>query len=83
MEYHGSPWDAPDSSLETLCDDCHETRSEVNKYFLSTGSCEVIEMFWPLISSSVEERKYLMFTLCEYRKMVAAKAERISSVKNI
>jgi hypothetical protein len=31
LEYHKKPWDTPLCSLETLCEPCHETRTELNK----------------------------------------------------
>lgn len=37
-EYHGNPWDAPNESLETLCEECHEKRSATNKQFLNLDS---------------------------------------------
>lgn len=37
-QYHGDPWDAPDDSLETLCEKCHENRKAHNMAFLSLAS---------------------------------------------
>ena len=37
-QYHGDPWDAPDDSLETLCEKCHENRKAHNTAFLSLDS---------------------------------------------
>lgn len=33
LKYHGKPWDAPDEHLETLCDECHEWRTEWDNKF--------------------------------------------------
>jgi hypothetical protein len=53
-EYHGDPWDAPDDSLETLCESCHEDRKKINKWFLNlpTGhSISVYEIATGLVNS--------------------------------
>ncbi len=43
-KYHGEPWDAPLSELETLCETCHKRRGEINKYFLSLDSWTAIAL---------------------------------------
>ena len=44
--YCGNPWDAPMEHLETLCEPCHEKRSELNKLFhgLSTRSAIQVDL---------------------------------------
>jgi hypothetical protein len=42
-QYHGDPWEAPMSSLETLCESCHGARSNLNKDFLALDTRETIK----------------------------------------
>jgi hypothetical protein len=49
-EYHGDPWDAGMDSLETLCESCHELRSNVNKLFLSLRTKDALSC-WPVIGN--------------------------------
>ena len=42
MQYHGDPWDAPNESLETLCELCHEQRTAFNKEIMSMPSGVVL-----------------------------------------
>jgi hypothetical protein len=41
-EYHGNPWDAPNESLETLCERCHKRRRDVNASFLSLSTSDAL-----------------------------------------
>lgn len=43
-QYHGNPWDAPDDSLETLCEECHANRTSLNKLFLGLDSKKANEI---------------------------------------
>lgn len=55
-QYHGDPWDAPNDSLETLCEECHEDRTALNKHFLSlpTSTTRLINNFINLGKSELE-----------------------------
>lgn len=44
-KYHGSPWEAPSESLETLCEPCHEKRTKLNAEFLNLSSYEAFARF--------------------------------------
>jgi len=49
MQYHGDPWDAPMGALETLCEKCHETRSQLNKLFMLQDSRTVVNCLRPIV----------------------------------
>jgi hypothetical protein len=49
-QYHGDPWEAPMDSLETLCEDCHAKRTEINKEFMALDTRDAI----PLITHFLE-----------------------------
>ena len=55
-EYHGDPWEAPDVSLETLCETCHGERTLLNKRFLalSTGKALKISNFLGLSPGEID-----------------------------
>jgi hypothetical protein len=52
-QYHGNPWDAPMSSLETLCEWCHEKRTRLNKIALGMSTKRFFEF-----SSKFEESDF-------------------------
>lgn len=60
----GVPWDAPDETLECLCESCHEWREEFNAYWqgrslYSTSFCQhFISRFEPSFSGKVPFKKY-------------------------
>jgi hypothetical protein len=33
LAYHGEPWEAPDSELVTMCEDCHEAETALRKKY--------------------------------------------------
>lgn len=33
LKYHHNPWETPTDLLETLCESCHQWRTEVNDWF--------------------------------------------------
>lgn len=38
FRYNGNPWDAALADLETLCETCHERRTEANRYLMGLPS---------------------------------------------
>ncbi len=60
-QYSGNPWDAALDQLETLCEVCHEKRSELNKFFLSIPSKLAIPLMvhYETMSKSEEVIEFL------------------------
>lgn len=82
----GEPWDAPDDTLECLCESCHESREEFNKFWggrslHSTAFCRhFFDRFQDSFDGTLPFKKYpFMLAMARDVTAIVSSADKIPS----
>lgn len=67
LKYHGEPWEAPESELITICEDCH--------YLISGYKIDIIRQNFLCKKITINARNKMVFTFYDDRLIVSKKVD--------